>query len=161
MTLAQSSTVGYDLLILAFVGGFAVATLIFWPLLHRAHQKRTQQNRSRPAASGKHHLRKPVRSGSTAVTTLGGPGGGSSNGSAVESGGDSTPADSSAAPSVAPADASPGSDGASAPKMDGESVDIPEQPAPSDRFREHHEAQFERTRSRIAKLRDELTEHTH
>ncbi len=151
MTLAQSSTVGYDLLILAFVGGFAVATLIFWPLLHRAHQ-----NRSRPAASGRHHLRKPVRSGSTAVTTLGGAGG-SGGGSTAGSGGDSASEDSSAASDGV----SVGSDGASTPRADGESVDVPQQPAPSDRFREHHEAQFEHTRSRIAKLRDELTEHAH
>ncbi|QGK69113.1 hypothetical protein GIY23_05805 [Allosaccharopolyspora coralli] len=155
MTLAQSSTVGYDLLILSFVGGFAVATLIFWPLLHRAHQNRTRS----AAASGRHHLRKPVRSGSTAVAKLGGADG--------ETSADAAPAgapDSATAPATATAastDSSLADAGASASEASPESVDVPRQPTSSDRFREHHAAQFEHTRSRIARLRDELSENAH
>ena len=28
-----------DLIIMTFVAGFAMATLVFWPLLHRAHRR--------------------------------------------------------------------------------------------------------------------------
>lgn len=41
MLLAQSPAPAADLLVLAFVAGFAVAALIFWPLLRRSQRRST------------------------------------------------------------------------------------------------------------------------
>lgn len=56
---APSTSTGWDLTALAFIAGFAIATLIFWPLLQRAHerkrpheQKRTDEQRKAPEPNG-------------------------------------------------------------------------------------------------------------
>lgn len=52
---AAQPTVSPDLLILAFVAGFALAALIFWPMLRRAQQHATARpgkQAPRPALAG-------------------------------------------------------------------------------------------------------------
>src|SRR5437764_14325838 len=50
MLLAQSPAPAADLLVLAFVAGFAVATLVFWPLLQRTRRLTNQRGGSSTGA---------------------------------------------------------------------------------------------------------------
>ncbi|GAA0524388.1 hypothetical protein GCM10011581_44590 [Saccharopolyspora subtropica] len=56
-----------DLLVLMFVSGFALATLIFWPLLHRANQRLAESGEAHPPR-GRRTVRTPAAPPRPAVT---------------------------------------------------------------------------------------------
>lgn len=133
---APSTSTGWDLTALAFVAGFAIATLIFWPLLQRAHErKRTDEPRNAAEHDGtqrrgKHALGKPAprraepsKVGHAVPQQSTGPANGTT---AAETG--------SAEPSA-------------------------EQPPVQDLFEQLHGPKFDHFHTRIARLRAELEKH--
>ncbi|WP_263251406.1 hypothetical protein [Saccharopolyspora rosea] len=130
-----------DLIIMTFVAGFAMATLVFWPLLHRAHRRLAEAGLTESAAPrGKHALRAD-RSVASAPAEC-----------PAQTAGE-LPAQ--AAPQAAGPAAEPPRAGAPvpAPQMPAR-VDMPE--LPTDLFERQFEARFNRSRQRLARLRDEL-----
>lgn len=139
---APSTSTGWDLTALAFVAGFAIATLIFWPLLQRAHerkrpheQKRTDEQRNAAEHDGtqrrgKHALGRPAprRAEPSKVTH--------------------------AVPqqSTGPENGTAAAEGSSAELS-------AEQPPVQDLFEQLHGPKFDHFRTRIARLRAELEKH--
>ncbi|MGW1681152.1 hypothetical protein [Saccharopolyspora sp. NPDC002376] len=128
-----------ELLVLMFVTGFALATLIFWPLLHRATRQLGEQE---SAPRGKHALRAPTPPTVTRRTPE-----------------PTTPTEpTESAEAVEPAEAEqPAAEAqAVAPALrTAEPVELPE--LPTDLYEKHFEAKFNRSRQRIARLRAEIS----
>lgn len=139
----------YDLILLAFAGGFAIATMIFWPLLHRAQHRFDHHGRLR-SATGKHARPEPANAKGTKAAAR-----------TADAGFTSVTA-TSTQPSAAASDtagrdvtnASEQSSVVPAPRQS-EPVELPE---PNDLFRQHHAAQFNRSRERLARLRSQLND---
>ncbi|MFI0464041.1 hypothetical protein ACH347_08175 [Saccharopolyspora sp. 5N102] len=130
-----------DLLVLMFVTGFALATLIFWPLLQRANRRLAESGVSEAAIApkGKHALRTPdapARSASPTVIAR-------------------RPSTDQAAPAESePKPEEPRPALVAPQQRTAEPVEIPE--LPTDLFEKHFEAKFNRSRQRLARLRDEI-----
>ncbi|MER7015948.1 hypothetical protein ABT324_31315 [Saccharopolyspora sp. NPDC000359] len=130
-----------ELLVLMFVTGFALATLIFWPLLHRANRQLGEQE---AAPRGKHALRTPVPVPPTVTRRTTTP---------------PQPAPEPTDPEQPAAEAGP----TGAPEVaevaptqrTAEPVDLPE--LPTDLYEKHFEAKFNRSRQRLARLRTEIS----
>lgn len=141
MTLADQAPAGpgLDLLFLAFVAGFAVATLIFWPMLERAHNP----NPNRGRTSGRHALQRPQhRNGATAIGRIIPDRPQQAAAKAAMASG------STAVTELPDESATTGSNGAD------QDSQIPV--LPTDLYQQHHAAQFEHIRSRLATLRAQL-----
>lgn len=117
-----------ELLVLMFVTGFALATLIFWPLLHRANRQLGEQE---SAPRGRHALRTPAPPTVTRRTTAPQP---------TEP---EQPAEAKPSEPVAPA------------QRTAEPAELPE--LPTDLYEKHFEAKFNRSRQRLARLRTEIS----
>lgn len=146
-----------DQLILAFLTGFVVATLIFWPMVHRRRSRdraaRTtsgrdtagRENRSR---EGRHALR-PGTTAPTPKTTT-------AHDANTDGGARTQP---SSAPSVVTAHPRSGTTPAESDR-----TDVPEPraqqpvelPPPTDLFQQHYAARFDRARNRAARIREQL-----
>lgn len=128
MPVAESPTSSGDLIFLSFVGGFALATLVFWPLLHRAHNRLAQTS---SAPTGRHahgsEQKKPARSGKTATSVPAAAG------------------DSSATPRT-----TVNSEGASAESSGAEIAPV------KDLFEEYYGPKFDLVRDRLASLRQQI-----
>ncbi|MBB5153160.1 hypothetical protein [Saccharopolyspora phatthalungensis] len=126
-----------DLLVLMFVTGFAMATLIFWPLLSRANRRLAESGISDAAAApiGKHALRSPATPKVVAR----------------EPSTDAQPA--LAKPETAPE--APRPVPVAPQQRSAEPVQIPV--LPTDLFAKNFEAKFNRSRQRLARLRDEIS----
>lgn len=139
MPVAESPSPSVDLVFLAFVGGFALATLVFWPLLHRAN---TRLGQTSSAPTGKHAQRsgkgregrkagaKPAES-SSGATAVNVPAGATA---VATSGAGSTPNGPSEASSAEGAEAAP----------------------PKDLFEERYGPKFDLVRDRLASLRQQI-----
>ncbi|MGP4021365.1 hypothetical protein [Saccharopolyspora sp. 5N708] len=143
-----------DLLVLMFVTGFAVATLIFWPLLHRANRRlaETGVSESSTTPNGKHALRPAaLRNPATPKVIPRRP-------TSTED--QPTPSESKAESEVQaePEQVEPEEQVESvrvAPQQrSAEPIEMPV--LPTDLFEKHFEAKFNRSRQRLAKLRSEI-----
>ncbi|MDR7301071.1 hypothetical protein [Haloactinomyces albus] len=171
MLLAQFLTPDTGILVLTFLGGLVLATLVFWPILHRAkHSGGAERGAVRSGGEGRHALNrrgttKPARAVNTTSKHSVRP---------THPTASAQSTDSAAQASTASAMRSVPSEGAEPSQADPhepqaiateanppaqrseEPVDLPE--LPSDLFRQHHAAHFERVRERANRLRTELTE---
>ncbi|MER6990760.1 hypothetical protein ABT337_29585 [Saccharopolyspora hirsuta] len=141
-----------ELLVLMFVTGFALATLIFWPLLHRANRQLGEQE---AAPRGKHALRTPAPAPPTVTRRTTAPQqptpeptepeqpAAETKQSAAEAEQPAAEAEPSESPAVAPA------------QRTAEPVELPE--LPTDLYEKHFEAKFNRSRQRLARLRTEIS----
>lgn len=169
-----------DLLLLTFIGGFVVATLIFWPLLRRSNRQSSRTDNSAGSRSahqrelasrnsatphGRHAAIAGSQSRASAPTTQHGDGNEpetpETGNQLVErikiEGIDS--ANSSKAPGRA--------EFVDAIRIDGELAPTPPRqrtsepaavPVPTNLYERHFEARFNRCRKRVQRLRDELAE---
>jgi hypothetical protein len=137
-----------DLLVLMFVTGFALATLIFWPLLYRANRRLAETGVSDAATTpiGRHALCTPAKPKVVARR----PG---------------TDAKATASPATTPTTA-PATEPAPVPAQRKQAPVAPQQRSaepvevpvlPTDLFEKHFEAKFNRSRQRLARLRDEIS----
>ncbi|GAA4875698.1 hypothetical protein [Saccharopolyspora cebuensis] len=157
-----------DVIVLSFVTGFALATLIFWPLLHGAKRRLTEAGVIESPPKGRHALR-------TEAATAPRPA------AAPKSAEKEPTAEAAKAEPVAdvPRQPEPKADASAAPDREAEPVP-PESPAettqpsepvppeahpedkgdipvlPTNLFEEHFEARFNRSRQRLERLRSEL-----
>ncbi|MDA3627847.1 hypothetical protein OU415_20595 [Saccharopolyspora sp. WRP15-2] len=133
-----------ELLVLMFVTGFALATLIFWPLLHRANRRLGEQE---SAPRGKHALRAPtpptVTRRTPEPTAAAEPAEPAESAEAAESTEAEAEQPAAEVQAVAPA------------QRTSEPVELPE--LPTDLYEKHFEAKFNRSRQRIARLRAEIS----
>ncbi|MER7079778.1 hypothetical protein SAMN02982929_05495 [Saccharopolyspora kobensis] len=120
-----------ELLVLMFVSGFALATLIFWPLLHRANRQLGEQE---SAPRGRHALRTPAPAPPTVTRRTTAPQPAEQEQPAVEE----KPSE-----PVAPV------------QRTAEPAELPE--LPTDLYEKHFEAKFNRSRQRLARLRTEIS----
>jgi hypothetical protein len=153
MPLAQSPAPAISLLFVTFVAGFALSALIFWLVQRRAQHQHIGRAASTPSG-GKHALRtsarqKPADSGHTASATAV---------TVLAAQGDTTVSEtaSSSAESSIDAEATHPDLPIAPQQRTEEPVEIP--PMPTDLFERHYEAQFERARKRIERLRAQLNE---
>ncbi|MCI2416155.1 hypothetical protein MOQ72_01860 [Saccharopolyspora sp. K220] len=139
-----------DLLVLMFVTGFAVATLIFWPMLHRANRRLAETGVSDAGYTpkGKHALRPPATPKVIPRRR--------------EAEEQPAPAEAKAEPepqveteTKAEAEPEPSESASVAPQQ--RAAERIEMPAlPTDLFEKHFEAKFNRSRQRLARLRSEI-----
>ncbi|MEV0696756.1 hypothetical protein AB0I53_02355 [Saccharopolyspora sp. NPDC050389] len=130
-----------DLLVLMFVTGFALATLIFWPLLQRANRRLAESGVSETAIApkGKHALRTPAGPPKSAAPTV------IARRPSTDQAAQEEPEPKPEEPQPVPV----------APQQrTAEPGEIPE--LPTDLFEKHFEAKFNRSRQRLARLRDEI-----
>ncbi|RKT83002.1 hypothetical protein SAMN05421805_10323 [Saccharopolyspora antimicrobica] len=120
-----------ELLVLMFVSGFALATLIFWPLLHRANRQLGEQE---SAPRGRHALRTPAPAPPTVTRR--------------------TTAPQPAEPERPAAEEKP-SEPVAPVQRTAEPTELPE--LPTDLYEKHFEAKFNRSRQRLARLRTEIS----
>ncbi|TDD87250.1 hypothetical protein E1202_16875 [Saccharopolyspora karakumensis] len=124
-----------EMLVLMFVCGLAVATLVFWPLLHRAHRKATESQQAAP--HGKHALRATSAPEETATTPAAS---GSDEKTDREGDGEAT---------------QPVKIEATAPKpREPEPMEMPE--LPTDIFDARYRARFNRSQRRLERIRAEI-----
>jgi hypothetical protein len=160
MALAQSAAPGLDLIVLAFFGGIALATLIFWPLLHRAQQQLAVAERSGYSPRGgkparpKPSTTQPISTASRTATkaTIVMP--------RTDSAHEVNPTSATLLdPGTAPTSASADDESVG---TDWSKISIEEQlevsTQPTDLYEQHYEAKFERTRKRLARLKQQLNE---
>ena len=156
---------------LAFVGGFALATLIFWPMLHRA-RSRTEQS---SAPTGK-HARRPEQQKAIEPkaieqrqqpTTAKQQDDSTSTGNQGQSRKVSTgatavtvPATVSATAVTAAGSAAEGSEEGATPSPPSTTESAPsdgaEAPAVKDLFEEHYGPKFDLVRDRLVSLREQI-----
>ncbi|MEU5850575.1 hypothetical protein [Saccharopolyspora shandongensis] len=130
-----------ELLVLMFVTGFALATLIFWPLLQRANRRLAESGISEATIvpKGRHALRTPDAPAKSAPPTV------IPRRPSADQAAPAEPEPKPEEPQPAPV----------APQQrTAEPVEIPE--LPTDLFEKHFEAKFNRSRQRLARLRDEI-----
>ncbi|PKW14736.1 hypothetical protein [Saccharopolyspora spinosa] len=146
-----------DLLVLMFVTGFALATLVFWPLLNRANRRLAESGLAEPATApkGRHALRTPAAPVKPAPPTVI---------PRRPSTDDQPPATEPEAETETWSDAETRSEAEpeaprSAPvapqQRSAEPAEIPQ--LPTDLFEKHFEAKFNRSRQRLARIRDEIS----
>lgn len=155
---AESPATSTDLIFLGFLGGFALATLIFWPLLHRArtrlehpgtaptgkHAKRSDQKPALPQpaprkAEGTDQQATAKKAGATAVTVPAAAGA-----TAITAAGSAEGGGSGDGAAVSTAHSSEGAaEGAEAPPV-------------KDLFEEHYGPKFDLVRDRLASLREQI-----
>jgi hypothetical protein len=124
------------MLVLMFVCGLAVATLVFWPLLHRAHRKTTESQQTAP--HGKHALRATSAPKDSATTP---EASGSDEKTDREGDGEAT---------------QPVKIEATAPKpREPEPMEMPE--LPTDIFDARYRARFNRSQRRLERIRAEIS----
>ncbi|MER2091603.1 MAG: hypothetical protein ABS918_02565 [Saccharopolyspora rectivirgula] len=143
-----------DLLVLMFLIGFTLATLVFWPLLQRA-SRRPENTSTRSAPTGKHALRPTARPQQAASELLERTKKATSE-KGAQAGQDSASATSSTRIRVQLAEKT-GSDRQSenaAAESDFTALDIPELPA--NLFAKNFAAKFNRSRQRLNRIRTEL-----
>lgn len=141
-------TVSPDLLILAFVGGFALATLIFWPLLHRAHRPATVSGSRGSVSTGKHALGTRGTTKAAGLTTLAAT-------RAARNPAEIAPGDKSSAGDRGFTVRTADPEGAATPvRHEEEPADA--ELAPNDLFEQHHAAKFDQARQRLTRVRAEL-----
>ncbi len=150
MPLAQSATPDPDLLVLAFLAGFAVATLIFWPMLKRRRPR--EISRQSTAGAGKHALRegaaaKPAGRSAHVYTPGTHAQPARTRVAVAEPGGE----DSGVRDTLPAEDA----DAATAVPEPREREPI-ELPPPADLYQQHYAARFNRARTRVARIREQL-----
>ncbi|KEI44084.1 hypothetical protein [Saccharopolyspora rectivirgula] len=152
-----------DLLVLMFLIGFTLATLVFWPLLQRA-SRRPENTSTRSAPTGKHALRPTARPQQAASELLERTKKATSE-KGAQAGQDSASATSSTRIRVQLAEKTgsdrlaekTGSDRQSenaAAESDFTALDIPELPA--NLFAKNFAAKFNRSRQRLNRIRTEL-----
>ncbi len=132
-----------ELIVLAIIGGFAVATLIFWPMLRRARlgSRRARNSRARAGPTGKHALRGKSASAPASTT-------------ATDTTAAATTADTGSKPTSAD-DTVESTTTSRNSRVDQPSTQ-PIPALPTNLFAEHYAAKFDRTRKRIARLRTQL-----
>ncbi len=134
-------TLSINLLILAFILGFALATLIFCPMLHRAQQHAAARRAKQPPRPvSRPPLAKAPADSRTAETGL-----------AKSRAAGSEAAQAAPAKSEPPATGSESANAETAPVHLG---DLPKMP--TGLYQEHHAEQFEHTRARLERLRAQL-----
>ncbi len=141
---ATSTSTGWDLTALAFIVGFAIATLIFWPLLQRAHEQRRSHEQKRPDQQRKasepngNKARNAGSAQRTGKHALGRP----------------------AQRRAEPAKAAPSVPQQSAGPENRTAAETSTTEAPvQDLFEQLHGPKFDHFRTRIARLRSQLDEH--
>jgi len=159
---AESPATSTDLVFLGFLGGFALATLIFWPLLHRA---RTRLGRAAAAPTGKHAKRsdrkpalpaapRPTASTDQQASTpaKAGPGKAAATAVIVPAAAGTT------AVTTGPAESGDSGDGAAASSSTSAegAADGADTPAIKDVFEEHYGPKFDLVRDRLANLREQI-----
>ncbi len=123
-----------EVLVLMFVCGLAVATLVFWPLLHRAHRKAAESQQAAP--HGEHAL------GASAVEHSATTPEASGSGEKTDRGGDGEATQPVAVEATAPKPREP------------EPMEMPE--LPTDIFDARYRARFNRSQRRLERIRAEL-----
>jgi hypothetical protein len=151
-----------DLVVVAFILGFASAALVFWPLLRRGKQRLAAQRACTHSLSrGRHALRDPLAARTANTTTA------SATAVTVLAAHRRSPAPGRAHAEESPSPESPQADGrptvaeqanadlptAPQPRI-AEPVEVPQ--LPTDLFERRYEAQFEHARKRIERLRAQL-----
>jgi hypothetical protein len=145
MPSTSSPGTAYDMLLLAFAGGFALATLIFLPMLHRAQNRFALDGTPRRSIGRGKHARRAADSEQSKI--------------ASNSGGGTTapiPAPAkqkAAAKQDAPVKQAPAKEKVSAPQNRTEDEPAP---VPKNLYHEHHAAQFDRMHQRLARLRSQI-----
>ncbi|WP_406692438.1 hypothetical protein REH65_11655 [Saccharopolyspora sp. ID03-671] len=126
-----------EMLFLMFVCGLAVATLVFWPLLHRANRKAEASQQPEAAPRGKHALGAAAAPGEETATAEA-----SSEGEKTDREGEPTqPVKIDEA--IAPQPRAP------------EPMEMPE--IPTDIFEARYQAKFNRSKRRLERLRSEIS----
>ncbi|WP_245776185.1 hypothetical protein [Saccharopolyspora flava] len=126
------------MLVLMFVCGLAVATLVFWPLLHRAQRKAAETQQPEAAPRGKHAL------GAAAA-----PAAGTETAEKTEGEGEKTDREGEPTQPVK-------IDEAIAPQpREPEPMVMPE--IPTDIFEARYQAKFNRSKRRLERLRSEIS----
>lgn len=149
---APSTSTGWDFTVLAFLIGFAVATLVFWPMLHRVYeqkraygQKRSQEHKQAHETQAREPNTVPIRridSGQrTGKHALGKPAPRRANPPHTATAALQQNADSQGRKDTSES-------GASAIE------------APQDLFEQQHGPKFDHFRTRLARLRKELENHS-
>ncbi|MBE9374450.1 hypothetical protein IQ251_08305 [Saccharopolyspora sp. HNM0983] len=136
-----------DLFVLMFIVGFALAALIFWPLLHRANRRLAD----RETIAGRANTNPPAQR----RPSTGGPKHAAPVTPAAETG-SAEQAARAGAPAVAgiDEDTQPDLQPVLPQQRTNEPIQIPI--LPTDLFEKHFEAKFNRSRQRLARLRAEL-----
>lgn len=148
-----------DLLVLMFVTGFALATLIFWPLLNRANRRLAESGVAEPATApkGKHALRTPVTPVKATTPTVI-PRRPSTDDQAPTAEPEPEPEAKSEIEPEAKSEAEPEARQpvpVAPQQRSAEPAEIPQ--LPTDLFEKHFEAKFNRSRQRLARIRDEIS----
>ncbi|QIZ36241.1 hypothetical protein [Saccharopolyspora sp. ASAGF58] len=144
-----------DLLVLMFVTGFALATLIFWPLLNRANRRLAESGIAEPATApkGRHALRTPAAPVKPATPTVIPRRPSTDNQPSATEHEPETGSDAETRPEAEPEASRPAP---VAPRQrPAEPAEVPQ--LPTDLFEKHFEAKFNRSRQRLARIRDEIS----
>ena len=141
-----------ELLFLLFLCGFAVATLIFWPLLNRANQR---SSGSRAPQRGRHALdaaSAPAKPAARAATTTGSAAATTTSAAANSEGtsaGEGTETEQTGGESTQPVSV----DAAPQPR---EPEEDPMPELPTDLFETRYRAKFNRPKRRLERIRAEI-----
>ncbi|MGW3467352.1 hypothetical protein ACWDKQ_02500 [Saccharopolyspora sp. NPDC000995] len=146
-----------DLLVLMFVTGFALATLIFWPLLNRANRRLAESGVAEPATApkGRHALRTPPAPVKPVTPTVI-PRRPSTDEQPPATEPDTEAKTGSDAETRSQAESEARRPAPVAPQQrSAEPAEVPQ--LPTDLFEKHFEAKFNRSRQRLARIRDEIS----